>query len=280
MKKLQTPLFVLCLWLGAGTYLTSLQAQAPTQSYSVISLSGGYDNPLSYDDNNPYVDYRGGLGYGLSYDWYSQNRWGLGIEFYGMTNYAFSTYPTTNLVKEDGTPLLDIDAAEDNIVRGAIAIGPNYSFWSNNGKLKAEISVRAGVQTITGGGIAAITFPVDDMSGDFRFAKGSDLFRLSNDGYGHFLMKGHIRVHYFVTEKIGIHAGVHNFWHFNVLHPGASIPVEPFTSAYVWYNDVEEINGQNVVSDEINFTPTDESSTYSSIGIFAGVTFKFQKKGS
>lgn len=237
------------------------------KNYFQLSPRVGYDFP-SYKNNTPYIDYKGGLDLGLSLDYY-WNWLGVGADFDYITNQPKSNYPSANLFESDlSTPINTFNLSEDKVTRMFYGIGPNFQYRLPSGKFKAELNTRAGLASITGGrtllegtSTAPNTFPLNFHAG----YKDSSVLTL----------KGQLRFTYFITEKLGISAGAYYMHHFGVEElneSGVSALYQPLKSFAGPAGDVQTIfDGEALRRSE----PCD--CDISSIGAFAGITYKFTK---
>lgn len=258
---------VLMLFVFANTFSTMAQEESLDRNYFQLSPRIGYDFP-TYKNNTPYIDYKGGIDLGLSLDYY-WNWFGLGFDFDYIKNKPESTYPTSDLYESDGiTPINTFSLTEKKITRMFYGIGPNVQFRSKSGKFKTELNTRFGLASIKGGrtyleGTSALgTTPLN--------------FHAGYKDSGVFTFKGQVRFTYFLNKNFGINAGAYYMKHFGVKElseSGVSAMYRPFSSGTGNAGEpIKVLDGEPLLREE----PCD--CDVSSIGIFAGVTFKFPKK--
>ena len=258
--------FLLIAFVFASAFITN--AQQEDTNYFQLSPRIGYDFP-SYDNNTPYIDYKGGLDLGLSLDYY-WNWFGLGFDFDYIKNQPESTYPTDNLT--DGTlPILDFSLTENKITRTFYGIGPNIQFRSQSKRFTTEINTRFGLASIKGGrtylqSIApSPAYPLN--------------FHAGYDASSVFTFKGQVRFTYYLNDNFGVNAGAYYMRHF-----GVTELYDTPLAVSAGYNPVVAgtlANGQP--SNTVDFSNTQTRTEpcdcdISSVGLFAGVTFKFNKK--
>lgn len=259
---------VLLLFVFTNTFSAVAQEDLETldRNYFQLSPRVGYDFP-TYNNNTPYIDYKGGLDLGLSLDYY-WNWFGLGVDFDYIKNKPESTYPTSNLFASDGlTPINTFSLSEDNITRIFYGIGPNVQFRNKTGRFKTEFNTRVGLASIKGGrtyleGASAVgNYPLNAHAG--------------YDDSGVFSVKGQLRFTYFITKKFGINAGAYYMRHFGVQElneSGVSALYQPFASRSENADSpLIALEGEALLRDK----PCD--CDISSIGVFAGITYKFTK---
>lgn len=236
----------------------------------MLSLSGGEDLPVVYEENNPFVDYLDRPFAGLSLDYYFSSGFGLGFDYDLITNRAKNGYPTAGLTDVNGNAVNITTNKFTNIInRSVLGIGPNYAFRSKDDKWLTEINLRAGVYTMANGQVFSEgdngTRVLTNYSGDFD----NDFF-----DEGAFAFKGRLKVNYFFSDAIGLHLGVQNIWQLGVQQDeigrlGAN------TTSPVWYRNVDN----NTLSNAPTTVNQDEDgSTFSSVGIFAGLSFRLMGK--
>ncbi len=104
-----------------------------------LSVRTGYDLP-NYANDTPYVDYKGGLQFGASADYY-WNWYGIGADIYFIQNSPENTFPTVNLFDTDRvTPLTDLLVSEDKTERTFYGLGPSFRYVTKNGEFIAEVN--------------------------------------------------------------------------------------------------------------------------------------------
>jgi outer membrane protein OmpA-like peptidoglycan-associated protein len=266
MKLLKTFLFIL---LTSIVYKTSAQVETPSTS-SIndsgfqFSLRGGYDLYPKYDNNTPYIDYKGGIDVGASVDYYW--RWfGMGLDFDYIRNSTKNTYPTTDLFFA-GAPITGINYSNENIKRAFLGIGPNFKYQKNN-KFSTELKLRAGLANIKGGklqmdGITSSLLPVL-----LNYHAGYDAKNV-------FSGKASLQFNYYFNTTFGIHAGAYYMRHFGVEElvdssTGYSAAYAPFTTS----TSLTSVPSNNITT-LVPASREDCNCDISSVGVFAGITIK------
>ncbi len=258
--------FLLIILVSASAFTT--YAQQEDTNYFQLSPRIGYDFP-SYNNNTPYIDYKGGLDLGLSLDYY-WNWFGLGIDVDYIKNKPESTYPTDNLYDPSGPTLLtNFNLTEDNITRLFYGIGPNIQFRSQSKKFTTEFNTRFGLASIKGGRTyLESTTPVMPLN----FHAGYDVSSV-------FTFKGQVRFTYYLNDNFGINAGAYYMRHF-----GATELFDAPLGVSAGYHPVVDGNSANGQPSN-NLDPNGPvlreepcDCDISSVGLFAGVTLKFNKK--
>ena len=249
---------------------TSINAQVTTSTVSPyedglqMSIRAGYDILPMYKNNTPYIDYKGGMEFGTSIDYY----WGwigAGFDFDYIKNKPVSTYPTSDLFYA-GTSITSFDLDEQPITRMFYGIGPDFRYL--NGKFQAELNTRVGMGKIKGGR----TFLQETTTGSpglgLNFHAGYDAHVLS--------AKSQLRFTYFFNDNFGAHFGAYYINHFSVPE------LEEFGGISAGYNSFTEVDDV-----DIHFTQIDEGDAFhrkpcenniSSIGVFAGITYRPKAK--
>lgn len=236
-------------------------AQTTSPNYSGLRLSvrGGYDFP-TYNNNTPYIDYKGGLSVGASLNYY-WNWIGIGADFDYIKNKPKNTYPTTNLFA-GVNPITTFTLQEKGITRMFYGLGPSFKYQRND-KFSAELSLRAGLASIKGGR----TELIGALPGGATLLN----FHAGYDAKNVFSAKGQLQFNYHITNTFGLHAGAYYLHHFKtreLVDPvyGVSTGYIPFTNA----NNTYVING---LTPKLRIDPCEHS--IHSIGLFAGVTLAF-----
>lgn len=271
MKHLKIIILALCL----GLYL-NISAQVATtpvmdpiikNSGLQLSLRAGYDKP-NFNNNTPYIDYKGGLEIGTSLDYYW--KWfGLGFDFDYINNGTKSTYPTSNLVNASGVPLTSFTLREDKITRMFYGVGPDFRYLSKTGKFQAELNTRFGLSSIKGGKVE-LRETTTSSNQLLNFHAGYDLS-------SSMAAKAQIRLTYFLYKNLGIHAGAYYIKHFN----GTEL-VDTTTGISTGYQTFSQTvqNSALVVDNNLTSRADPCNCDISSIGVFAGITLKFDGSNS
>ncbi|MBP8793182.1 MAG: OmpA family protein [Lutibacter sp.] len=260
MKTLFKTFLLVITFLSLTT--TSAQNEHQKENYFQMSPRLGYDFP-TFDNNTPYIDYKGGLEVGLSLDYY-WNWFGIGADFDYIKNKPESTYPTTNLFNAFSLPITTFNLNEDKITRIFYGIGPNFKHQNQQGNFVAELNTRAGLASIKGGRTLLTDAATNNL---LNFQAGYDSKNVLS-------AKAQVRLTYFFNETFGVHAGAYYLRHFNVTEEfdssiGASASYQPFTN-----ND-----GRNLVDQSGPIARSEPCDCdISSIGVFAGITIKLTKK--
>ncbi len=255
------------------TILGLQPAQAQTTSKSdlyrktfYLAPRVGYDFPL-IKNGNPYIDYKGGLEFGVSADYYWRH-FGLGFDFDYINNKPKSTFPTIDVFDPVVNPLVDFNVSEQKIKRLFMGIGPDYRWKSKNDKTLFELNTRLGLGSVKGG-------QVDVWANSYSWQMSY------HSGYKQKLTpaaKAQTRFSYFFNEKWGAHAGAYYIKHFNV--PEVPIPGTSFTTGY--QNLVPIAAGQQIQGSPI-LTSCGTGSrkghcSVASVGLFAGVSYRLRAK--
>ncbi|MET2984558.1 OmpA family protein [Aureibaculum conchae] len=260
------------LFVFANTLMATAQDEPKNKdkpldrNYFQLTPRVGYDFP-TYNNDTPYIDYKGGLDLGLSLDYY-WNWYGLGIDIDYITNQPKSTFPTSNIYELDlRTPINSFNLSEDKITRLFYGIGPNFQYRTRSGKFTAELNTRVGWANIEGGR----TY-LEGSSGNNTYPLN---FHAGYKDTQVLTAKGQLRFTYFISKKIGINIGGYYIKHFGVeelIESGRSTMYQPLFP-------IEGPNKEpvNVIETEPVMRTKATSNDISSIGAFAGVTFKFGK---
>lgn len=247
---------LLFVFIFSNTLTTTAQDEPLDQNYFQLSPRIGYDFP-TYKNKTPYIDYKGGIDLGLSLDYY-WNWFGIGADFDYIKNKPQSTYPT-NII---GIPSANMSLSEAKITRIFYGIGPSFKRENNAGDFLSEFNLRAGVASIKGGR-TLLTGPTTSELLNFHA------------GYNDknvFSLKGQLRFTKFFNDNFGVHLGAYYLMHFGVteeVEGGLFAGYHPFTTLD---GETALEQGGPIVREE----PCD--CDISSVGIFAGVTIKFNKK--
>ena len=237
-----------------NAFLSISQNTTVKDNYLQLSPRLGYDFP-TYNNNTPYIDYKGGLDLGISLDYYW--KWfGIGADFDFIKNKPESTYPSI-------TSTLPTILSEAKITRIFYGLGPNVQYRSNSGKFKTEFNTRFGLASIKGGR-TLLTGPT--VSNLLNFHAGYDASNV-------FTAKGQLRFTYFFSQNFGMNAGAYYMRHFNVTElndSGISAGYHKFSTGS---SGAPVLSGTKPV---LRSEPCD--CDISSIGVFAGLTFQFSKK--
>ncbi|MAZ29054.1 MAG: cell envelope biogenesis protein OmpA [Cytophagaceae bacterium] len=223
----------------------------------------GYDFP-TYDNNTPYIDYKGGIEAGLSVDYYW--KWfGVGADFDFIKNQPQSTFPTDNLFDAGGNAFTSFNLDEKDITRIFYGIGPDAKWHNKKGNFIAELNTRAGLASIKGGRTL--------LEGNTSTTSNQLLnFHAGYDDKNVFSAKGQLRFTYLFNKNFGVNVGGYYLRHFNTqeqVQGGLASAYYPFTTA-----DGATFLDQGGIS----FREEPCDCDIYSLGVFAGVTIKFNKK--
>jgi len=228
-----------------------------------FSFRGGYDIFPNFRNNTPYIDYKGGLLLGLSADYYW--KWfGIGADVDYIKNQPRSTYPTDNLVYFSST-INSFVLTEAPITRIFYGIGPNFKFQPSD-RFAIEAKLRGGAAYIEGGRTLLQGEPVFSPPIDLNFHTGYDQHPVLS-------AKGQLSFTYFLNNYIGLHAGAYYIHHFNAKE--IQDPVLGISAGYQPFVSVVD-GGSNLIAQPGLTTRTEPCNcAISSVGAFAGVTFRF-----
>lgn len=225
-----------------------------------ISLRGGLDFP-SYDNQTKYIDYKPNLNLGISADYYF-NWIGLGIDADYLQNSPKSSYPTGNLYLGN-TKLSDPTLTENKIQRYFFGIGPNLR-WVINEDMGLTFKLKGGISNIKGG---ETLLESNNLGTVYNLN--------SHPGYDEkniFSGKGQVEFNWFFSENIGLNVGGYYIQHFkakDLVANGNAAGYIPFTT-----ND-----NQNLISpSNVEFRTSELNHEIHSVGVFAGLTFRFSGK--
>ncbi len=266
MKHLKKLLILLFLGITALNYSQVTPTVTPTapvnNSGLQLSLRAGYDIPL-FKNNTPYIDYKGGLELGTSLDYY-WTWFGLGVDFDYINNGSKSTYPLTNLVTTSGIPLTNFTLQENKITRMFYGIGPDFRYLSNNNRFQAELNTRVGLASIKGGRVE-LRETSTSANQLLNFHAGYDLTSVLS-------AKAQLRFTYFFTRSLGFHVGGYYLKHFK----GTELvdPTLGISAGYQTFNQTLQ-SSEILVGDNLTSRVAPCDCDLASIGIFAGITFKF-----
>jgi outer membrane protein OmpA-like peptidoglycan-associated protein len=243
---------------------TNAQVATPLSNSGLqLSVRVGYDKPL-FKNNAPYINYKSGPEFGTSLDYY-WNWFGLGFDFDYINNGAKSNYPLNNLFDITGAPLTSFSVREDKITRMFYGIGPDFRYLSNNKKFQAEFNTRIGLSSIKGGKVEVReTSTLANQLLNFHAG-----YNLSSS----LSAKAQLRFTYFFNN-FGINVGAYYLKHFD----GTEL-VDSSTGISTGFLSFANTQGGNIVNNT-SLTSREEpcNCDLASIGVFAGLTYKFPKK--
>ena len=253
---------------------TSINAQESTSIDTVsnqlsskgfqVALRGGFDFP-TFDNNTPYIDYKGGFMAGASVDYYF--KWyGLGIDFDFIQNSPSSDYPTENLFF-NGYEVNSFDLTEDKITRSFIGIGPSFKYEPSK-KYNVELKLRAGISSVDGGKTSLV--------GNYETPtnpSASDIFN-HHEGYSQknvLAGKASLQFNYFFTEKFGLSIGGYYLRHFDAEESKNSL-----LNYTTGYKPVTSLSGSDNQTSDSQVRENPCNCDVSSVGAFVGLVYKFK----
>lgn len=227
-----------------------------------ISLRGGLDFP-SYDNQTKYIDYKPNLNLGISADYYF-NWIGLGIDADYLSNTPKSSYPTENLYL-GSMKLSDPSLRENKIQRYFFGIGPNFR-WVINDDMGLTFKLKGGISNIKGGETSLISNN-GATAYNLNFHRGYDEKNV-------FSGKGELEFNWFFSENIGLNVGGYYLQHFKT----KDLVANGNASGYIPFATTDNRNTISTANTEIRTSPLDHEAH--SVGVFAGLTFRFSGKDS
>ncbi len=268
------------------------------KSYWQISVRGGYDFPLFKEDFK-YIDYKGGLMGGLSvnhyWKWigvqtdfdYIQNKpvtnIGNPVNYYTNGPNGITTYP------------LDVATQRTTLTRMFAGIGPAFKAQSKNNKLTAELALMGGMGFINGGEIL-----VEGKNATLTPNKEILTYHSGFDKEKAITGKAQARFTYFFTNNLGINVGAYYMNHFGVnesrknqlLVSNGYLPNNNNVGYY--YGAMGTIQNPDIDKGNPTFSnfktepilryydgqgrDQREKIKLSSVGVFAGLTFRIMPK--
>lgn len=263
MKKLFNNVAVVILLL----FCANTFAQDTIQNGFQFAPRVGYDFP-TYKNNTPYIDYKGGIDLGFSADYY-WNWIGVGFDLYYIKNKPESTYPEKNLYDVGGAPFTSFNKKEEKISRLFYGIGPDFRYLNAKRTFSAEFNTRFGLGSIKGGETLLEGTSATSTNKLLNYHAGYD------DTV--FTTKLQARFNYFVSPNFAIHLGAYYMQHYGVeelVKAGKSAAYYPFTANSGAQGTTDVFLDQSGLQSRTEPCDCD----ISSVGIFAGATFKFNKK--
>ncbi len=281
-----------------------------TQDYSQfgqLTLYAGYDHPLESIDSK-YIEYKGNLMTGISYNHY-WNNWGLQADMnYGFSRpksslntplaYTYRAGQNGQIVYEQNSVMTITEEDYSPLKKFFIGVGPSYKFQSKNEKTSFDVGVMGGLGLVQGGTYLQYGF---DPSIYYNNIQGSYTLLNYNSGFDRqsvFAVKGNIRFNYFYKPDFGLFVGAYYLNHFGVKESGNNKILNDYGFTDVYGEPVSE----NVYNIDANITEIDppingesryfggydnsrtesqnnaKSYDLSSIGIVAGISWKFNKQ--
>lgn len=308
MKTVKTLKFLLALFIVSFFTNYSFAQIEPSSdlitnpnSYWQLSSRVGYDFPF-YKENFRYIDYKGGIMAGLSVNRY-WNRWGIQGDFDYIRNTPTADFPNPTNYLEFGPALptlvpMSLTTTKKDISRMFFGIGPAYKYQSTNNKFTTEFAVLGGLGIINGGEIlveGALPGTTPTII-PLTYHSGFDQEKV-------FTMKAQLRFNYFFNQNWGVNAGMYYMNHFDVkestknqilLDKGYATATDP--ALYFFeigtikttidtnegFTEVEgfNIDSQSEIVREKREGELDQrqSIKLQSVGVFAGLTYKFSPR--
>ncbi|WP_114790214.1 OmpA family protein [Niabella yanshanensis] len=251
MKKIFILLCVLQTLMFAVTAQTN--PYGPARNGLGASFRGGYDLLPFYNNNTPYINYKGGFAAGASFNYYWS--WlGLGGDFDYIQNSPKSNYPTSAY----NSSVLDLK--EDKVTRMFYGIGPSFKYQRDE-KFAAELFLRGGLTHIKGGYTnLSVVAPAQLLNHHAGY-----------DAKNVLSAKVQAQFSYYFTRSVGLHAGVYYLRHFQT--PELTNAKLGFSAAYLPFTG-ENTGSQPSLVQRNNACNCD----ISSLGAFAGVSIQLPKK--
>ena len=222
-----------------------------------VALKGGLDLP-SYDNQTKYIDYKPNLNLGLSADYYFS--WiGLGVGADYLSNNPKSTYPTGNLYLGNAK-LSDPTFTDHKIQRSFFGIGPNFR-WILTDDLGLTFKLKGGISTIKGGETSLVSSNNATVY-HLNFHKGYDEKSI-------FSGKAELEFNWFFSENVGLNVGGYYLQHFKT----KALITSGTASGYIPFAENDNENIISPTNADIKSTALDHE--IHSVGIFAGLTFRF-----
>ncbi len=262
MKKL------LLLFFGL-LFMVNFQSKAQDAPVDPLKRSGwfispriGYDILPMYDNNTPYIDYKGGIEAGISTDYY-WNWFGIGADFDFIKNKPQNTFNGEAITYFHGNaPTFTL--TENSISRMFFGIGPSFKYSKD--KFMSELNLRMGYGTVDGGRV--------EYS---ETSSGTPILLNFHAGYNNYsglAAKAQLRFTYFVKEYFGLQFGAYYINHFKVTEDtDATLGM----SAGYWKTQ-EVHGGEFTVLEEFQERVKPCDCNVSSVGVFAGVVFQIPIK--
>ena len=229
------------------------------QNSFLISPRIGYDFPF-FQNNTPFIDYKGGIDLGLSLDYY-WNWFGIGADFDYIRNKPESTYDFENLYGSAGL-ITSTDLTEVKITRTFTGIGPNFRWQDKTSKFTAELNTRIGLGSIRRGSVTQKGLPGNDM---LNYHAGYDI----RPGLA---SKLQTKATYFFNENFGVNAGVYYIQHYNSKELVGNNYAAAYQPIITVQSDIKDFDGKLETREDAC------NCNIFSIGVFAGVTYKIPTK--
>ncbi len=255
--------------LAAQSVVDEVVEEATDKSFFLFSPRLGFDLKQWYQNNTPYIDYKGGIDLGFSADYY-WNWIGLGLDFDYIKNRPENLYPT----EFDGTDPDKWKTSEQGITRIFLGVGPSFKYQTK-GNFMAELNLRGGLANIKGGRT--------EHSYDFP-----PVFTLNfHAGYDDKMVpsgKAQLRATYFFNENWGVQGGAYYMIHFGVEESTGVINGDTLTAFYYPFKEgptpaAKELSRTEYhISGHPQYQYDPVKHTISSVGLFMGITYRMKPK--
>ena len=242
------------------------------------SIRGGYDFSSAYKlkETTPYIDYKGGLETGASFDYY-WSWFGIGGDFDYMQNSPKNTFPMdvagVELLDPYQQPITTYEVIEKKITRMAYAIGPNFRFFTTPNS-DVELKIRGGLSTVKGGEVQ-VTGQSEGRDPALSYGPVLLNYHAGYAGGGTTLAgKASLQYNYFFSPIVGFHVGGYFLYHHDVEDLQGNPTGMAVASAYAPASE----NGFIQLTPDKLITRADPiKGTVRPFGAFAGLTFRFFK---
>ncbi|MFC6268043.1 OmpA family protein [Frigoriflavimonas asaccharolytica] len=284
MKNLK---LILASALLASSTFGSLNAQVnPTEkvdnkkSYWQISARGGFDFP-TYKEDFRLIDYKGGFMGGVSINKY-WNWFGIQADADFIKNTPEGVdlagqYPGKLGAPEDYT---SFETQKKDISRTFVGIGPAFKYETNDNKFSAELGLLGGIGFINGGEIL-----IDGVQQNLTI-KDPITYHSGFDNEKVFSTKAQMKFNYWFHPNWSVNAGAYYMNHYNVEESdqnvilNANYPIAPLKMYYFERDkigDVYQNTGTTRMDQPGSSTTQMEKMNLSSVGVFAGISYRFGK---
>ncbi len=239
----------------------------------MLSFRGGYDVLPMYNTKAPYIKFKGGLEGGTSLDYY-WDWFGLGFDFDYIQNKPVSTFPTENVYVRSYydthiglVKITDWKLTEEKITRMFFGIGPDFKYENEN--FMTELNLRGGYGSIKGGEVILTgSTEQGDWDNLYNYYAGFDTHAIS--------AKAQVRFTYFFNDMMGFHVGSYYLTHFKVQELTDRYE-HVYSSIYTNLEERSDDLGDYYLVKNMDYIKS-KKINISSLGIFAGITFKFAPK--
>jgi outer membrane protein OmpA-like peptidoglycan-associated protein/opacity protein-like surface antigen len=271
----------------ATSFLGKVQAQVnPTEridnkkSYWQLSARAGYDFP-TYKEDFRFIDYKGGFMGGVSINKY-WNWFGIqaDADFIRNSPVGVGLDGKYELPKGSGNYTSFLTDNKD-ISRTFVGIGPAFKYESNNNKFSAELGLMAGIGFINGGEILVEGVQQDLITKDpITYHSGFDKEKV-------FSTKAQLKFNYWFNPNWAVNAGAYYMNHYNVKESTKNVildahygpnPLDVFYFERDKIADVYQTTGTTRMDQPGSKETEMQKMNLSSVGVFAGLSYRFGKK--